>query len=114
MTGRCICRNGSTLGYVLFTGGGSNLPVVTKGLHSPTKVSRSIPCLWLHHNCINKDRGSQGQRLQLEAVSEVSLLSAVFRCKQRGRLDLLMPFPAFEHATPIVLEPPGKSLCGWQ
>lgn len=83
-TRQCVCRNRNVLGYVLFARGGSNFPMVTEGLHFPTKVSGSILCLWLHHNCINKDWSSRGQRLQLEAVSEASLLSTVLPCKQTG------------------------------
>lgn len=112
-TRQCICSNRNVLGYVLFARGGSNFPMVTKGLRFPAKVSGSILYLWLHHNCINKDWSSQGQRLQLEAVSEASLLSTVLPCKQTGSVWI-----HWCHSVPLNIQllmcflAPGRSLCG--
>lgn len=74
--------------------GRKQFPVETEGLCSPSKVSRSICCLWLHHNCINKDSSSHGAKAAISSsIRSFIPASAVLPCKQRGSAGIYWSIP---------------------
>lgn len=95
--------------------GRKQFPVETEGLCSPSKVSRSICCLWLHHNCINKDSSSRGVKAAISSsIRGFIPASAVLPCKQRGSAGIYWchSLPLNEQLLPCFHHPANLSTAG--